>query len=150
MEREDSLRLGFRLSPLVSQFAPPFVGVGITPGPETIETTTQENEPMNITAPFKSAGHFLAKVFTAAVKDIPKVLSTETTVETVSAAIPGIGVPAVAIEKGAYAVLGEVGALLNAGGDAAVAKLQDAGLDINVINQVKALVGGVSVFTKLL
>ena len=103
---------------------------------------------MNIFTPFKSAGHFLAKAFTVLKNDIPKVQATETTVETVTAAT--IGPQAVAIEKGAYAALGELAAVLHVGGDAAAAKLQDAGLDINVINTVKGLLGSVQAFTKLL
>lgn len=46
-------------------------------------------------------------------------------------------------EKCAYAVLGELSAVLTAGGAAAQDKLANAGLDINVINTVKAVVDSV-------
>jgi hypothetical protein len=64
-------------------------------------------------------------------------------VEKVTAAIPGIGSVAVTMEDAAYAVLGEISAVLTAGGAAAEAKLADAGLDINVITAVKAVVASV-------
>jgi len=48
------------------------------------------------------------------------------------------------MEKAGYAVLGELSAVLTAGGAAAEAKLADAGLDTNVIATVKAIVAGSS------
>jgi len=88
---------------------------------------------------FKSVGHFFATVFQKVVADLPKVQATEGVVETVSAAIPVYGPLAVPIEKAGYAVLGELAAVLTAGGAAAEAKLADAGLDTNVIATVKDL-----------
>jgi hypothetical protein len=92
---------------------------------------------------FKSVGHFFAKAFQAIVAELPKIEATAATVETVSAQIPVYGPLAVTAEKAAYAVLGELSAVLTAGGEAAAAKLADAGLDINVINTVKAFVASV-------
>ena len=91
----------------------------------------------------KSIGHFFAKVYTAIVKELPKVEATEATVEKVTAAIPVYGPLAVSIEQAGYAVLGEISAALNAGGDAVAAKLADAGLDIKVIQTVQAIVASV-------
>lgn len=92
---------------------------------------------------FKSVGHFFAKIYTAVVAEIPKIEATATTVETVTAAIPTYGPLAVTVEQAGYAVLGELSAALNAGGAAVEAKLADAGLDINVISTVKAIVASV-------
>lgn len=88
---------------------------------------------------FKSVGHFLATAYQKVVAVIPKVEATETTVETVTAQVPVYGELALPVEKLGYAALGELAAVLNAGGAAAKAKLSDAGLDINVINAVEAL-----------
>jgi hypothetical protein len=96
---------------------------------------------------FKSAGHFLATV-------LQKVLGTEKTVETVTAATSAIepvyGPLALTIEKAGYAVLGELSAVLNSGSAAASAKLADAGLDINVIQTVEALLAGIPQFAALI
>lgn len=92
---------------------------------------------------FKSVGHFFAKLYKAAVAEIPKIEATATTVETVTAAIPTYGPLGVTVEQAGYAVLGELSAVLNAGGAAVEAKLADAGLDINVISTVKAIVASV-------
>jgi hypothetical protein len=92
---------------------------------------------------FKSIGHFFAKAYEAIIADLPKIEATESTVEAVTAAIPTFGPLALTAEKTAYAVLGEISAVLTAGGDAAAAKLTDAGLDINVVNTVKAVVASV-------
>jgi hypothetical protein len=89
---------------------------------------------------FKSAGHFLATVFQKVVADLPKIQKTESVVETVTAAIPVYGPLAVPIEQAGYAVLGELAAVLTAGGAAAESKLADAGLDVAVIATVKDLV----------
>jgi hypothetical protein len=86
---------------------------------------------------FKSIGHFFAKAYTAVVSEIPKIEATATTVEAVTAKIPVYGPLGVTVEQAGYATLGEISAVLTAGGDAAAAKLADAGLDINVINTVK-------------
>lgn len=87
---------------------------------------------------FKSVGHFFAVAYTAVVKGLEKVEGTETTVETATSSIPG-SATAVLVEKGAYAVLGEISSLLAAGGAAAASKLADAGLDKAVVTQVQTL-----------
>jgi hypothetical protein len=104
---------------------------------------------------FKSIGHFFATVYTAAVKaapvvaaDLKKIEGTATVVETVSAAIPVYGPLAVTVEKAAYAALGELSGVLTAGGAAASVKLTDAGLDINVIKTIEALIAGVTASVK--
>lgn len=92
---------------------------------------------------FKNVGHFFATAWTALKNEEPKVEnallkieSTEKTVETVSAvAAPILVTP----EKVAYAVLGELSALLSAGDAAAAKKLTDAGLDVNVVTTVQNL-----------
>ena len=111
--------------------------------PVQIETQPKkENSKMAIS--FKSVGHFFAVVYTALKNDIPKVEATEGTVEAVTAVAAGpvYGPLAVTVEKAAYAVLGELSAVLNAGGAAAAAKLANAGLDTNVIQTVQAVVAG--------
>jgi len=92
---------------------------------------------------FKSIGHFFATAWTALQTDEPKVESaltkvekTEGTVEMVSSAAAPVLVP---IEKVAYAVLGEISALLASGDAAAAKKLSDAGLDVNVVTTVQNL-----------
>lgn len=100
---------------------------------------------------FKSVGHFFATVFQKALTIIPKIEATAATVETVTAAIPTYGPLAVPVEKAAYAVLGEIAAVLNAGGTAASTKLADAGLDINVIQTVEDLLkNGIPEFVALI
>ena len=102
---------------------------------------------------FKSIGHFFARFFTAAVRELPRVIATAGTVEAVTASIPVYGPLAVSAEKLAYAVLGEISSVLNAAGEAGKAKLADAGLDINVIKSVEALVASfpeISKFVKSL
>lgn len=98
---------------------------------------------------FKSVGHFFATVFQKVVADIPKVQATASTVEAVTAVIPTYGPIAVPIEKAGYAVLGELAAVLTAGGDAAKSKLADAGLDTNVITTVEDLLKSVPQFVAL-
>jgi hypothetical protein len=88
---------------------------------------------------FKSVGHFFATAFQKVVAVLPKIQAAEKTVETVTAQVPVYGPLAVPIEKAGFAVLGEIAAALTAGGDAAKAKLSDAGLDINVIATVEAI-----------
>ena len=91
---------------------------------------------------FKSVGHFFAKFFAMVATDIPKVEGTEMAIETATAAVPVYGPLALTVEKAGYAVLGELAAVINAGGAAAKAKLADAGLDTNVVTTVEALVAG--------
>lgn len=98
---------------------------------------------------FKSVGHFFATVFQDALKAVPAIEATATTVETVTAAVPTYGPLAVPVEQAAYAVLGEVAAVLNATGPAASAKLADAGLDVNVIQTVEALLKSIPQFVAL-
>ena len=92
---------------------------------------------------FKSIGHFFATIFSKTVAAIPKIEATAATVETVTSTIPVYGPLAATVEKAAYATLGEIAALLTAGGAAAEAKLADAGLDANVVATVKAVVAGI-------
>lgn len=92
---------------------------------------------------FKSVGHFLATAYQKVVAVLPKVEATEKTVETVTAEVPVYGPLALPIEKLSYAALGELSAVLTAGGDAAKTKLADAGLDINVITSIEALLKSV-------
>jgi hypothetical protein len=98
---------------------------------------------------FKSVGHFFATAFQRVVAVLPKVEATEATVEAVTAKIPVYGPLGLTIEKAGYAVLGELSAVLTAGGAAARAKLADAGLDENVITTVEALVASVPTITAL-
>jgi len=98
---------------------------------------------------FKSVGHFFATVYQKALADLGKVESTEKTVETVSANVPVYGPLAVTVEKAGYAVLGEISAVLTAGGAAAKAKLADAGLDSNVVATVEALMASVPQITAI-
>lgn len=89
---------------------------------------------------FKSVGHFFATAFEKVVAALPKVAATEGTVEAVTTQVPVYGPLALPIEKAAYAVLGEVAAVLNAANAAGKQKLQDAGLDINIISTVEAVI----------
>jgi hypothetical protein len=91
----------------------------------------------------KSIGHFFATVYQKAIAVLPKVQATEGTVEKVTAKVPVYGAIALPIEKLGYAVLGELSAVLNAGGSAAKAKLLDAGLDSNVVSAVEELLASV-------
>jgi hypothetical protein len=91
---------------------------------------------------FKSVGHFFATVYKDVVSELPKVEATKATVETVTESVPG-GSAVVPLEDLGYAVLGELSAILNAGGDAAKAKLADAGMDVTVVNDVEALLKSV-------
>jgi hypothetical protein len=98
---------------------------------------TAETEPSVIT--FKSVGHLFATAFQKVVTVIPKIEATEGTVETVTAKVPVYGPLALPVEKAAYAILGEIGAVLSSSNAAGKQKLQDAGLDINVITTVEEL-----------
>ena len=86
---------------------------------------------------FNNIGHFFAKAFKAIVTDLPKLEATKPVVEGVTAAVGQSAF--VPIEDAAYAVLGAVAAALNSGGEAAVAKLQDAGLDVTAVQKVQAV-----------
>lgn len=103
---------------------------------------------MSLSAPFKSLGHFFAVVYSKAIVVLPKIAATEKTVETVSSFLPyaALSVPA---ERAAYAVLGEITAVLHVGGDAAKAKLADAGLDVSVVTQVEELLKSISALAGL-
>lgn len=92
---------------------------------------------------FKSVGHFFATAYQKVVAVLPKIEATETTVEKVTAEIPTFGPLALTVEKAGYAVLGELSAVLTAGGAAAKAKLADAGLDEKVIATVEDLIKGI-------
>lgn len=92
---------------------------------------------------FKSVGHFFASVYQKVVAVIPAIQKTEATVENVTAKVPVYGAIALPIEKLGYALLGEVSAVLNAGGTAAKAKLADAGMDSAVIAAVEELLASV-------
>jgi hypothetical protein len=99
---------------------------------------------------FKSAGHFFASVFQKSIAELPKIIATAGTVETVTGAVPTYGPLAVTVEKAAYAVLGEVAAVLNASDAAGKTKLADAGMDVAVIETVEAILKSVPEFTALL
>ncbi len=88
---------------------------------------------------WKSVGHF----FASALKTLAAAQKIAPVVEAVTAAVPGVGVSGVALENAGFAVLGELVALLNAGGEAAKQKLADAGLDIAVIQQAEGVLGSV-------
>ncbi len=92
---------------------------------------------------FHSIGHFFATVFAKAKVFLPALQATAGTVETVTAAVPVYGPLGLTVEKAAYAVLGEVASVVNAVDAAGKAKLADAGLDIQVIATVEALIAGV-------
>jgi hypothetical protein len=95
---------------------------------------------------FKSIGHFFAnaiqKLLAAeptVVADAQKVESTQAEVTAVTALVPTYGPLGVTIENAGYALLGEMVAVLKAGGAAAEAKLADIGLDSDVVATVKAV-----------
>jgi hypothetical protein len=98
---------------------------------------------------FKTVGHFFATVFQKALTVIPQIQSTEATVEAVTANVPVYGPMALPIEKAGYAILGELAAVLHAGGAAASVKLADAGLDSTVIATVQDLLKSIPQFTAL-
>jgi hypothetical protein len=99
---------------------------------------------------FKNIGHFFATVYQKVTSVLPKIQATETTVETVTSTIPVYGPLALPVEKLGYAVLGEISAVLHAGGAAASAKLADAGLDSAVISSVEDLLKSIPQFAALL
>ena len=115
---------------------------------------------------FKSAGHALATFFRAIVTvgakvasdikvDLTKFQGTEAVVLKESEAIlgaiaPNAVLPVETVEKGIYAVAGEVISLINAGGAAAAAKLADAGLDKSVVSAAQVLASGASQVSTLI
>ena len=87
---------------------------------------------------FRSVGHFFATFWQKAEGALAKAEGTAGVVEGVTAAVPGAG-GAVTAERAAYAVLGEVSAILSGGAEAAKQKLANVGLDVSVIEMVEAL-----------
>ena len=110
---------------------------GAQPQPSTA-VRTAETEISMIT--FKSVGHFFATAFKAIVKELPVIEGTKTEVEAASAVLAPQALP---FENAAYALLGEIGSLLTTGGEAAAAKLTNAGIDVSVINQAKGVLASV-------
>jgi hypothetical protein len=98
---------------------------------------------------FKSVGHFFAVVYKNVLSTLPAIAASKGVVEAVTAKVPVYGPLAVSVEDAGYALLGELSAVLNAGGAAAAAKLNDAGLDIKVIQTVQDLVANVPQFAAL-
>ena len=88
---------------------------------------------------FNSIGHLFATFWQKAEGVLAKVEATAPVVEGTTAAIPGLGAGMLTAEWAAYAVLGEISALLSAGDAAAKQKLADTGLDMKVIAAVEAL-----------
>ncbi len=107
---------------------------------------------------FKNAAHALATFFKAAkatvIKYEPKLIAgiqhiegDKTVIEAVTAVgvgaiSPGSAPIAVTIEDAAFAVLGKIVDLLNAGSSAAESNLLNAGLDQGVIDAAKAVAAG--------
>lgn len=95
---------------------------------------------------FNTVGHFFAALFQKVATEAPriadginKVDATEGVVEAVENKIPVYGPLALTPTKAAFAVLGEIAALLQVGGDAAKKKLADAGIDNKVLDTAEAL-----------
>lgn len=99
---------------------------------------------------FKNVAHFFASVYQKVLGGVDAVVKTETVVETVTAKVPVYGPLGVTLEKAGYAILGELSAVLHAGGDAAKAKLADAGLDSAVIATVEDLLKSIPQFASLI
>jgi hypothetical protein len=103
---------------------------------------------------FKNAAHALATFFKAAkatvIKYEPKVVAAiqhiegeKPVIEAVTAVAAGSYAPiAVTVEDAAFAVLGKIVDLLNAGSTAAESNLLNAGFDQNVIDAAKAVAAG--------
>lgn len=97
---------------------------------------------------FKSIGHAFAfalqKIHAglqAVEKVIPAVAKNATIVEGITALIPGAGAQtAVAIERVAFGVLGDVAAAVNAADQAALAKGVNVTLDAEVAAAIKTLI----------
>jgi hypothetical protein len=101
---------------------------------------------MSIT--FKSAGHVVATfckaIFAKAPQVIADIENTKKVVDLVLPQVPGVGPIATEGADLAYAALGEIGQVILLGGDAAKAKLNDAGLDLSVLHAIEAAVKGVA------
>ena len=126
--------------------AKPLVTGADSAGQQSTSTAARAAETESQMITFKSIGHFFASAFKKVITEAPAVETaisdSKTAVETVTAAVDPALVP---IEDAGYAVLGEVAQVINAAGDAGAAKLADAGLDVNVINMVKALLASPAV-----
>ena len=83
---------------------------------------------------FKFISSYEAKIASVITKDIEP---TEIAADTVAASLDPAAVPLV---DAGYAVLGELASVLTVGGEAAAAKLTDAGLDLKVITLVKGMI----------
>ena len=105
---------------------------------ENVVSTSPKSTGNAIT--FHSIGHFFATFFSKAELFLSVMQGTATTVEAVTASVPVYGPLALTVEKSAYAVLGDVAAVVNASDAAGKSKLADAGLDSQVIATVEALV----------
>ena len=105
---------------------------------EALVSTTGKS--INTAITFRSLGHFFATFFSKAETFLSMLQGTAGTVEAVTASVPVYGPLALTVEKSAYAVLGDVAAVLNAADAAGKSKLADAGLDTQVIATVEALV----------
>lgn len=95
-----------------------------------------------------SVGHALATGLSDAVKASKAVTAfiakidtpgNEATVEALTALVPGYGADGVVIERGVFAIAGEVAGVLGKFDDASVEKLVNAGLDKSVIEDFVAL-----------
>ena len=96
---------------------------------------------------FNSIGHFFASKLDQLVKVnqgieafVAKANLSSTKVEQLTALLPVVGVPAVQIERGVYAVAGEVAACLQKNDPALQAHLLDAGLDQQVVVDFQTLI----------
>jgi hypothetical protein len=101
---------------------------------------------MSVSGVFNSIGHFFAKAVKTFLvlepkiaADAQKVLNTKPEVTAITAIVPKYGLLAVGVEDLGYALIGELLAVLKAGGAAAEAKLADLGLDQKVVDSVKAV-----------
>lgn len=102
---------------------------------------------------FSSVGHFLASALSDVVKGADAVASflakavtpaNQTEIEALTALLPGAaGVTGVAIERGVFAVAGEVASVIHTFDTAAIQKLADAGLDKDVITEFADLIKSV-------
>ena len=115
---------------------------------------------------YKNIPHAIATFLKATVAEAKKALPVvekaldtvegdKTAVEGASGAIanaiaPGTGAAVVSIEDALFSIGAAVDAALKAGGDAAVQKFLDAGLDVTAINNAKAIGTQTSAFYSLL
>jgi hypothetical protein len=100
---------------------------------------------------FSSIGHAIAAGFQDVVKGeqaVQKFIAkidtpgNEATVEALTALIPDYGAAGVVVERGVFAVAGEVAALLKDFDTASVEKLVNAGLDKTVITDFQTMLKG--------